>query len=103
MPGEQIRSDFDQLNEIQRRWSAEADMTRNAIQSLNSCMDRLKGGDWYGDSATKFFNEMDSAVMPALQRLEQALREAQNTTSKIADSMRDAESQCSGVLNGAGI
>ena len=100
MASDRVRSDFDQMKDIQKRWNNEADATKKAIQDLNSKMDRLKGGDWYGDSATKFFNEMDGAVMPALRKLEQALAEANKISGQIAQTMKAAEDECSGVLDG---
>jgi WXG100 family type VII secretion target len=103
MASERVRSDFEQLRDIQRRWNAEAESAGRAIQDLNSRMERLKGGDWYGDSATKFFNEMDNAIMPAMKKLAEALAEANRVTGQIAQTMKAAEDECSGTLNGSNI
>lgn len=101
MAAETVRSDFDQMKDIQGKWNTLAENTQNAIQNLNGKMEALKGGDWYGDSATKFFNEMDSVVMPAMKRAQQAFSEAGKVTISIAQTIKQAEDECSGIMNGS--
>lgn len=96
-----VRSDFDQMKGIQSKWASQAQAVQNSLQNVNSRLEQLKGGDWYGDSATKFFNEMDSVVLPAMKRTIEALNEAAKVTDQIAQTMKQAEDESCGVMNGS--
>jgi len=101
MSAEQVRTDYDELLGVQQRWEAQAEATRAMISSLTGRMDQLKGGDWYGEAATKFYEEMDGIVMPALARLREALEEAGVVTGQIVEAIRAAEEECMRLLSGA--
>jgi len=51
----------------------------------------LEGGDWIGKGATAFYNEMNSAVLPAMKKLASALDTASQTTKKISQIVKRAE------------
>jgi WXG100 family type VII secretion target len=101
MPNSQIRADHDQLAQIAQRWTIQADAVQNSTQNVRQRLEKLKGGDWYGDSASRFYGEMDSAIMPALLRLIHALRQAAELTRRISDEMKRAEEEASQTLNGS--
>lgn len=103
MAGTNVRTDFEQMTDIQNRWNVEADATLGSIQQLSRSLELLNGGDWYGDAALKFYAEMEAVVMPSLKRLEQALREAATASAQIAQLMQAAEQECAAVLNGSGV
>ena len=56
----------------------------------------LKGGDWVGKGADKFYGEMDSAVLPALKRLITALETAQRVTRQISKIHKDTKESVTG-------
>jgi WXG100 family type VII secretion target len=103
MPGETIRIDFDQMNAIQVQWGNEADAVHAVIEDVQRRMGQLQSGDWYGSAASKFYAEMDGVVLPALQSLEGALREAQEATASIVKQMQEAESEVSDLLDGSDV
>jgi WXG100 family type VII secretion target len=103
MAGTNVRTDFEQMTDIQNRWKAEADATLGSIQQLQRTIQLLNGGDWYGEAASKFYAEMEAVVMPSLTRLEQALREAATASAQIAQLMQAAEQECAAVLNGSSV
>jgi len=87
-----IRSDYDQLKNISSGWRQQEQATKDTIGKLKSIIEQLNGGgDWIGWGASAFYQEMESEVMPALNRLQNAMAEAGNVTSEISQIYREAE------------
>ncbi|MCB0202723.1 MAG: WXG100 family type VII secretion target, partial [Anaerolineae bacterium] len=57
-------------------------------------MDELKGG-WEGRGSNAFFSEMQGEVLPAVNRLRQAMQEASRITRQIAQTVKQAEEEAS--------
>jgi len=93
-----VRSDHDQLNNIASTFSSQADTINQMNQNLKGKMEQLRGGDWVGKGATKFYNEMDSSVMPSLKRLQNALSQASSTTKKIGQLMKQTEDESARIF-----
>jgi WXG100 family type VII secretion target len=93
-----VRSDHDQLKQIQSTFSKKADDINQMNNNLKSCLDTLKQGDWIGKGATQFYAEMDGQIMPALQKLQRALGEAGRVTQQISQVMQEAEDSSSKVF-----
>ena len=102
MSAPRVRADYDQLNQIAQNFSRESDKTRAAYQSLRKQMAVLQGGDWIGQGASKFYEEMNGSVLPTVLRLTQALGSAGQTTTQIRAIMQDAEQRAAAVLRGEG-
>lgn len=102
MPSPRIRVDHDTLRVIGRSFVQQADATRNTQRQLKSAMGVLRGGDWIGQGASKFYQEMDSAVLPAVQRLTSALAEGARITDQISQLMKQAEEEAARFLRGDG-
>src|SRR6185503_8318252 len=66
--------------------------------------DVLEEGDWLGTGADKFYQEMNSQVLPTVARLAQALEQASATTKQISRIMKQAEGEAASLfkLEGAG-
>ncbi|MBM4423811.1 MAG: WXG100 family type VII secretion target [Chloroflexi bacterium] len=93
-----VRSDHDQLQTIQNTFSQQADAISRMNQNIRSRMETLKGGDWIGEGARKFYSEMDEQVMPSLLRLQKALAEAARVTAQISRLFQNAENEAGGVF-----
>jgi len=98
MSAAKVRSDFDQLNNIAGTFSSQSDAISQMNRNLKGKMEQLRSGHWVGKGATKFYNEMDSSVMPSLQRLQNALTQASGTTRKIAQLMKQAEDESARIF-----
>lgn len=98
MPAEKVRSDFDQLKSIAGQFNSASETTKGTLQSLSSKMETLRSKDWVGKGATKFYNEMDSSVIPSLKRLEKAMGSAGRITNQIAKTMKQAEDDAAGCF-----
>jgi WXG100 family type VII secretion target len=99
MVAPQVRSDYDQLKEVQRSFTSQAEAVAKSTQHIRSVMDRLQGGDWIGEGAQKFYQEMNDQVIPTLNRLHKALEEAARATGTISQTMKNAEDEAAGVLH----
>ena len=98
MAAPQVRSDRDQLKQIQDMFNSEAEKVEGFSRDLMSKMDTLKGGDWIGEGANQFYQEMDSQVIPHLNKLRDALAEAAKTTGQISQLMQDVEDRSSKIF-----
>lgn len=99
MPGQRIRWDYDQLIQIAKQFSHEADATRQTITALKRQMEVLEGGDWIGTGARAFYAEMNSAVLPAFERLARAMDEAARTTLAISEIGKGTEEATARILS----
>jgi uncharacterized protein YukE len=68
------------------------------LQALRREMQTLENGDWVGPGARAFYGEMNSAVLPAVQRLAKALDAARDTTLQIRAVIQEAEAEAARVL-----
>jgi WXG100 family type VII secretion target len=102
MPTPRVRADYDALSQITQSFQAQAEATRRTLQSLKRQIQVLEGGDWIGQGATAFYQEMNGAVLPAMQRLGNALETAAQTTQQISQIIKQAEDDAARVLRGDG-
>jgi len=98
-----VRSDYDALAQIAKTFGQQANAARQTLQALKRQQEVLRGGDWIGQGATKFYQEMDSAVLPAVTRMATALESAQRVTSQVGQVMKQAEEEAARFLNGQGV
>jgi hypothetical protein len=61
MPAPKVRSDHDALKQIAQQFGQQADSTKQMEQNLKSRVETLRGRDWVGKAATKFYGEMGSS------------------------------------------
>lgn len=92
---DEIRADYDELENLAGRFVNQSQAISQMIQRVNASADKLLGGDWKGRGVDAFEREMRSEVMPAAQRLQQALEEAGRTTNDVAQTIKQAEEEAS--------
>jgi WXG100 family type VII secretion target len=95
MAAPQVRSDRDQLKQIQGMFSQEAERVNSFWRDLVSKDETLRGGDWIGEGASQFYNEMNGQVYPHLKKLHDALDEAAKTVGQISQLMQEVEENTS--------
>ena len=93
-----FRADYDRMPEISKRFEREAVNVKHSIDSLKRTIEVLKGGDWIGEGANAFFREMESEVMPAMQRLSQALEMASGVIRAIERLLHETEQTIVGLF-----
>ena len=102
MSARTVRADYEALTQVGQQFSRQTDATRRTLQQLKRNMDVLQRGDWQGQGADKFYEEMNSAVLPSMQRLVNALDSAGHRTQDISRIMQEAEDEAANVLRGLG-
>lgn len=91
MPAPRIRAHYDDLEAIRNKFAQQADQIRQMSQNIRSRMEVMRDGAWIGEAATAFYDEMDSEVFPAVERLINALDQASQATRAIGDRFQQAE------------
>lgn len=86
-----IKLDFDAFKNIEGSFRAQETATSETIGKLKKTIEQLRGGEWYGEGATKFFAEMDSQVMPSMDRLKKVMGEGDRISKEIEKTQHEAE------------
>jgi WXG100 family type VII secretion target len=88
---------YDHLLSIAKKFKDEGEdiaqlhsTTRQRVRDLHK--------EWIGDAADKFFDEMETELLPAVQRLSQALFLSQDMTSEIMKIIQDADEETVGYF-----
>jgi WXG100 family type VII secretion target len=98
MPSPRVRADHDSLAAMARLFGQEAANTHQTLRHLRRQMDALQNGDWIGRGATAFYQEMNGAVLPSLQRLATSLEVAGRVAAKTSEIMRAAEEEAAAAI-----
>jgi WXG100 family type VII secretion target len=106
MSAPRFRGDYDSLNQIAQIFTQQADACRQTLRAVKGAKEVLASGDWIGQGANAYYQEMDSSVLPTLQRLTAALDNASQVTIKIVSVVRQAEADaaaCFRLQGAAGV
>jgi WXG100 family type VII secretion target len=104
MTAEDIQIDYTGMGQIARSFERAAADTQQTLLRVRRYVDSLQSGGWNGRGAAAFFAEMDQEVLPSVDRLQKALREAQRVTLQVARDMRQAEEEAANVFrNGTAV
>lgn len=88
-----FRASHDELPKVSKAFGSESNRVKSTIDRLNGVIQVLEGGDWIGEGATAFYNEMRSEVLPAMQRLLRALEMGANVSEKIGRLIDELEQE----------
>lgn len=92
---DEIRADYEQLEQLAARFNSQSQAVQQMLQKVRGSMGKLESDGWIGRGSDAFFSEMQSEVLPASQRLQQALEEAARTTQSIVSTVKQAEDEAS--------
>lgn len=87
---DEIRADYAQLQQVAQQFNKQAQAINQMRQSVKKSMGALQG-NWKGKGSDAFFSEMSDKVLPASDRLYQALQEASKITKQMAQTVQQAE------------
>jgi WXG100 family type VII secretion target len=96
-----VRCHYDDLRQVSHTFQQQFEIAQQLTQQLRSTVEVLAGGDWVGQGASAFYQEMEGQVLPTLQRLSRALESAAQNTSQITQIMHQAEDEAARVLRGS--
>lgn len=95
-----IQAEYDQLEQIAAQFAQQGDRTAALGRQVYNCMSQLRDGGWIGVGANRFYNEMESLVMPAVDRLAKAMDAGSSHTKQIAQILRTAEEEAGNLFYG---
>ena len=93
------RIQYDDLNTIVQKFRTEQQEIDALQKQLKQKVESLHNNQWVGEGSEKFFSEMESQVLPAVQRLAAALGHAGDVAQKIANLIRQHDEETKGFFN----
>lgn len=94
MGNDVVSAAYDQLDEVASNFQNQSQSMSEMLSAIKSSMDELRP-NWIGRGSTAFFQEMESEMLPAAQRLIEALNEGNAVTREISQTMKQAEEEAS--------
>lgn len=88
-----IQVDYDRLAEVARGFERNAETAAAMRKQVQRNALALRQGGWDGRGSIAFFAEVDGVVLPAVQRLADALQEAGSVSRSIVEIMQQAEEE----------
>lgn len=88
-----IQARYDVLTNVANRFGSQAQANELMLSRVQQSMRSLESGGWHGRGSAAFFGEMNSDVLPALQRFISALQQAQIVTVRIGAIIKQAEEE----------
>jgi WXG100 family type VII secretion target len=88
---DRIEANYETLEEAQKKFVALQEASGQIGQTLANAMQPFEDGAWQGEGSEAFFEEMSTAVAPAMKALGGALEKAAGTIGEVARTMREAE------------
>jgi WXG100 family type VII secretion target len=92
---DEIRADYDKLGHVASTFDKQSHEINEMIRKVKADFEKLEHGGWIGMGADAFFQEMHSIVLPASQRLENALKTGSQVTKEIVNRVRQGEEEAS--------
>jgi len=93
-----IKVSFDALPKVQSSFRAQAEATQKTIGNLSKTINQLRGGDWFGEGATAFFNEVDSQIIPSMKNLKKVLDEGDRVSKEIEKLQHETETNITSLF-----
>ena len=90
---DEVKADYDRLEQVANRFANTGQTVQQMLQNVKGSMDPLEGGGWIGRGSDSFFDEMNSEILPASERLQQAMEEANRVTRQIIQVMKQGEEE----------
>lgn len=95
---EQIEANYEDLEGIANVFDQQLQRVEQLLQTVRGGMGQLESGGWIGVGADKFYAEMNELLLPAVQRLIQALEHASQATKQVAATFEGAEDEAGGLF-----
>jgi WXG100 family type VII secretion target len=93
MPAKLIRADYESLERVAKTFEQEGAAINSVNKRIKNSLEELQRGGWVGVGANKFYAEMNSSVMPPMNRLYRSLISASKSTTTIITIVQRAEEE----------
>ena len=97
MAGDTLQAQYDQLEQISALFQQQSEKSNAIYRQLAQQLETLKPG-WISDAATAFYQDFDTDVLPATDRLAKALNQSSLVTRQIVSLLQSAEDECANML-----
>jgi WXG100 family type VII secretion target len=98
MPVDTVQAQYDHLESIAQRFGQWAESNTDLCTRVRQSVENLMNGGWEGRGADAFFSEMGSEVLPAIDRLSNALQEGQGVIRWIISILQEAEQEAASAF-----
>jgi WXG100 family type VII secretion target len=95
---DEIQANYGELEQISTQFNNQAQSIQDLQQKVRGSYAKLADKGWIGAGANAFFDEMESLILPAQARLQDALEQASQVTTTIAESVKQAEQDASSLF-----
>jgi len=86
-----IQVNYDDMNNIIKGMKSEQAEMGNLYKQTKSKVESLHNNQWIGQGADKFFNEMEQSLLPAVQKLSEALGAASDAAQRVMSTIQSAD------------
>ena len=100
MSASKIQCHYADLNNAAQQFTRQSEGTQQLLRTVQNCLQQLQGGAWRGKGANTFYAELEREVLPSVQRLIGALREASSATQRIGQTLEQAEREAGALFTG---
>ncbi|MCE7948637.1 MAG: WXG100 family type VII secretion target [Chloroflexi bacterium CFX4] len=100
MSASKIQCHYADLNNAAQQFTRQSEGTQQLLRTVQNCLQQLQGGAWRGKGANTFYAELEREVLPGVQRLISALREASSATQRIGQTLEQAEREAGALFVG---
>jgi len=103
MANDELRLDKDQMAQIVQMFRAQSESMSEMLSDLKNNYEPLNGGDFEGDAAVAFFDDFEGSLVPAINRLTEALNNGSQGASETLQTLCDAEEEARDALQSSWI
>lgn len=100
--GDVTKCDYDVLQGIIKQLQSEEDLVRSNMSDTKNKMEGLRGNTWVGQAADKFFNTMETEVLPKTTKMIYALGVAGHVLTEIIQTIKQADEDTQGFFGDLG-
>ena len=86
-----VQVNYEEMQNIIKNMKSEQAEVATLLRQTKSKVESLHNNQWVGEAADKFFSEMEGTVLPALNRLENALGTAAEVAQKAVNIIQQAD------------
>jgi len=81
------------MNKLINEFDEESERVRRVLQMLQADMEQCKGGGWIADAADSYYSQMESEVLPSVERLSRSLNMAAEVMNQVMDVFGEADEE----------
>ena len=93
---------YDEMQGIIVQLQGEEDEIKGLLSQTKSMVEALHGSQWVGEAADRFFNEMESYVLPKTSKMVYALQVAGQVAKQIVNIIHSADEETKGYFGNLG-